>query len=59
MTPTATMDRDAVYALFASESDRDSQRRIESVGTLLALIPICAIGWARAITALIDLLGVL
>ena len=59
MTPATTMDREAVYQLFASESDREARRRMEGLTTALALIPVCALAWAAAIVALVELLGVL
>jgi len=49
----------ALFALLASESDRDAARRAQSLGTVLALLPVCAIAWGYAIGALIELMGVL
>ena len=49
----------ALFALLASESDRDAARRAQSLGTVLALIPINAVVWAYALSALAELRGVL
>ena len=49
----------ALFALLASESDRDAARRAQSLGTVLALLPVCAIAWGYALSALIDLIKVL
>lgn len=59
MSPETTMDRAAIYELFASESDREARRRMEGLGTVLALLPVCAVAWAYALGALIDLIRVL
>jgi|GEM_PF-4609714 len=59
MSPETTLDRDAIYAMFATESDRDSMRRMQALPAVIAMVPICLLAWSRAITALTDLLGVL
>ncbi len=59
MTPTPALDRAAVYALFATESDRESMRRMQALPAVIAMVPICLLAWSRAIAALVELLGVL
>lgn len=59
MSPETTMDRAAVYALFATESDRESMRRMQALPAVIAMVPICLLAWSRAIAALVELLGVL
>lgn len=48
-----------LFALLASESDREAARRMQTLPIVLALIPVCAVVWGYAITAVIELLGVL
>ena len=49
----------ALFAMLATESDIDAARRAQSLGTVLALIPVNAVVWAYVLGALIDLMGVL
>lgn len=49
----------SLFALLASESDREAKRRMQGLTVALALLPLCAISWAFAIAAIIDLMGVL
>ena len=49
----------SLFAMLASESDREAARRAQSLLTVLALLPINAAVWAYALAALIDLRGVL
>lgn len=49
----------ALFAMLATESDIDAARRAQSLSTVLALIPVCAVVWGYAIGALIELMRVL
>lgn len=49
----------ALFAMLATESDIDAARRAQSLGTVLALIPVNAVVWAYVLGALIELMGVL
>ena len=49
----------ALFAMLATESDIDAARRAQSLGTVLALLPVCAVVWGYAIGALIELMRVL
>ena len=49
----------SLFAMLASESDREAARRAQSLGTVLALLPVCAVVWGYALGALIDLMRVL
>ncbi len=48
-----------LFAMLATESDIDAARRAQSLSTVLALIPVCAVVWGYAIGALIELMRVL
>lgn len=49
----------ALFAMLATESDIDAARRAQSLGTVLALLPVCAVVWGYALSALAELLRVL
>ena len=49
----------ALFAMLATESDIDAARRAQSLGTVLALLPVCAIAWGYALSALAELMVVL
>ena len=46
----------ALFAMLATESDHDAARRAQSLGTVLALLPVCAIAWGYALSALAELM---
>lgn len=48
-----------LFALLASESDREAARRMQTLPIVLALIPVNAVIWGYAIGALIELMRVL
>jgi hypothetical protein len=49
----------SLFSMLASESDRDAARRAQSLGTVLALLPVCAVVWGYALSALAELMGAL
>lgn len=49
----------ALFAMLATESDIDAARRAQSLLTVLALLPVNAAIWGYALSALIELPGVM
>jgi hypothetical protein len=50
---------EALFKVMATESDIEARRSMEAIPFLVLLSIISAIAWAYALSALIDLMGVL